>query len=120
MSIPPLTLYVIGWLTGIGLAPYVEQPVWAWLSFSALGLVGAVIARRKTSWRNLAIAIAMLGLGAARWASAQPAFDERFIATYNDSGAVTIEGIVVDEPDVRDTYTNLRVEADTLILEGAE
>ena len=120
MSIPPLTLYVMGWLTGIGLAPYVEQPVWVWLSFSALGLVGAVIARRKTAWRNLAIAIAMLGLGAARWASAQPAFDERFIATYNDSGAVTIEGIVVDEPDVRDTYTNLRVEADTLILEGAE
>jgi hypothetical protein len=29
---------------------------------------------------------------------------------------VIVEGVVVGEPDVQDKYTNLRVEADKLIL----
>ncbi|MBM3273076.1 DUF4131 domain-containing protein [Candidatus Kaiserbacteria bacterium] len=114
--VPPLTLYVIGWLTGIGLAPYVPLPLWAWLSLSALGLTSALIARRHGTRRNLAVAVVLFGLGAARWAWAQPTIDASFIAYYNDSGEATLEGYVIDEPDVRDTYVNLRVEADTLTL----
>ena len=37
-------------------------------------------------------------------------------AAYNDQQkSVTVEGVVVGEPDARDGYTNLRVEADRLI-----
>ena len=46
---------------------------------------------------------------------AQPYFDQTTLATYNDQlKSVTVEAIVVGEPDTRDAYTNLRVEADQL------
>ncbi len=118
--LPPLAVFTIGWLIGISLAPALSQPWWAWLALSGLGLVAAVLTRRDLRWRNLAIAIVMLGLGAARWVWAQPTFDESFIATYNDTGEVALEGVVVDEPDVRDTYMNLRVEVDSLQFKDAE
>ncbi len=114
LYLPPLAIFVIGWLIGIGLAPLLPQPWWAWLVVSAVGLIAAVITRRNLNWRNAAIAVVMLGLGAARWVWAQPAFDESFIATYNDAGEAAIEGIIIDEPDVRDTYVNLRIEVDSL------
>ena len=118
--LPPLAIFVIGWLIGIGLAPALNQPWPAWLVLSALGLIAAVLARRDANWRNVAIAVVMLGLGAARWVWAQPAFDETFVATYNDLGEAALEGIIVDEPDARDTYVNLRVEVDSLQLQAAE
>lgn len=107
--IPPLTIGVAGWLIGIGLAPVAPAPLWAWLSLSAVAVIGAWTARRRPAARVSAIALAMLGLGAARWTWAQPVFDESFIASYNDEGRVTLEGVVIDEPDVRDTYVNLRL-----------
>jgi hypothetical protein len=42
-----------------------------------------------------------------------PHFDQNSLATYNGSG-VTIEGVIVGPPDVRDTYLNLHVSADRL------
>jgi hypothetical protein len=42
--------------------------------------------------------------------------DQNTLTTYNDQQkSVTVEG-VVGEPDVRDTYTDLRVEADHLLI----
>ncbi len=117
--IPPLFVYVSGWLLGIALAPYLPQPVWVGLSLFGLGLFAAIVARRKVKLHPLAIVAVMFGLGAARWGWAQPVFDNSFIAAYNDKGAVTLEGVVVDEPDVRDTYVNLRVAVEALRLEGA-
>ncbi len=117
--LPPLALYTLGWLIGIGLAPGVPQPWWAWLLLSALAAAGAWLARRDQTIRNLAIAAVLLGLGAARWVVAQPTYDDSFIATYNDTGEAALEGVVIGEPDVRDTYVNLRLAADTLLLADA-
>ena len=42
----------------------------------------------------------------------QPHFDQTSLATYNDQQkSVIVEGLVVGEPDARDAYANLRVEA---------
>jgi len=117
--LPPLALYTTGWLIGIGIAPLVPQPLWAWGLLSGAGAVGAWLARRDAGIRNLALAIVMMGLGGNRWEWAQPVFDESFVASYNDKGFVTFEGVVVDEPDVRDTYVNLRVAVDILLPEEA-
>src|SRR5512136_1995410 len=58
-------------------------------------------------------------LGALRYNLAQPHLDQTSVATYNDQQkSVIVEGAVVGEPDVRDAYTNLRVEADWLIATG--
>jgi hypothetical protein len=40
-----------------------------------------------------------------------------FVVAYNDQQkSVIVEGLVVGEPDARDAYTNLRVEANKLII----
>jgi competence protein ComEC len=116
---PPLAIYTIGWLIGIGIAPLVPQPLWAWGLLSGAGAGGAWLARRDPGMRNFALAVVMLGLGAIRWGWAQPVYDESFVGTYNDKGFVTFEGVVIDEPDTRDTYVNLRVAIDTLLPDGA-
>jgi len=55
-------------------------------------------------------------LGALRYNLAHPHFDQTSVSTYNDQQrSLVVEGVVVGEPDVRDAYTNLRVEADKLI-----
>ena len=43
-----------------------------------------------------------------------PHFDQNSLSTYNGIGVVTIEGVIDGPPDVRDTYINLRVNADRL------
>jgi len=54
-------------------------------------------------------------LGAARYQSVQPVLEPDFIAWYNDlDGEVTLEGYLVKPADMRDSYTNLRVEVDRL------
>ena len=39
---------------------------------------------------------------------------------YTDQGWVTLWGTVVGEPEVRDTYTNLRLAVDRVQIEGEE
>jgi competence protein ComEC len=56
-------------------------------------------------------------LGALCYNLAQPRFDLTAVATYNDQAkSVIVEGVVVADPDARDKYTNLRVEADHLFI----
>jgi hypothetical protein len=56
-------------------------------------------------------------LGALRYTLALPRFDERSISNHNGRGRVLLTGVVIAEPDVRDTYTNLRLRAETLAQE---
>ncbi|MBM3143831.1 MAG: DUF4131 domain-containing protein [Chloroflexi bacterium] len=57
-----------------------------------------------------------LTLGAARYQASLPDLaDPRFIAHYNDTGqTMMVTGVVIDFPDVRDTYINLRIETERL------
>jgi len=61
-------------------------------------------------------------LGILRFNISAPlqSFDEGHVAYYNDQGWVKIEGVVSGEPDVRDTYTNLRVAVSRLEVDGQE
>jgi competence protein ComEC len=59
--------------------------------------------------------------GTVRFSLALPRFDAHFLATYNDVGWVALEGVIVGEPDERESYTNLRVRAEKLTLpDGVE
>ena len=56
-------------------------------------------------------------VGALRFNLAQPHFDSSALATYDDQPqSVIVESTVIGEPDTRDKYTNLRVEADKLSI----
>jgi len=106
----------LGWITGIWAAAQINQPWWAWLILAGLAGGGLYFWRAETPLRLPLICAIALGLGGVRYQLAQPVYDPSFLATYNEVGEVVLEGIVWDEPDVRDTQTNLRVRVDTLLL----
>jgi competence protein ComEC len=60
---------------------------------------------------------AIFAIGGSIWFTLRsPRFDQNSLSTYNGIGTVTIEGVIDGPPDVRDTYINLRVNADRLTL----
>lgn len=118
--LPPLTLFVIGWLIGIGVAPLIEVSVWVWVALGIVAVLAAAVSRNHVIARTALITFAFLTFGGARYLSSQPSlFDPNFIASYNDGDALTIEGIVVDEPDVRDAAINLRLQVESVRVKNS-
>lgn len=117
-----LVYITIAWLAGIVLGRASTLDWWVWLLLLAPASLGIVIARkgseqhRLNPWGILFVCLAGLSLGAARLIIAQPTFGPADLASYNDQGFVTVEGIVIDAPDVRDNHINLLVRAETLTL----
>ena len=112
----------LAWLAGIALAGNLPNtfPLFIWLLAGALSLFGLLLSRGQRSKRLLFGCVLLLVLGAARYTLAVPAFDEDNLAYYNDGGFVSIEGLIIDAPDVRDTQTNLRLRATSITLEDGQ
>lgn len=109
MRLPYLAL---GWCTGIVLAANagLRLPI-LWLALSVVLLLLAWKTRRIELW-----ALMFLALGALRMAAVPSTSG---IAAYNDLGGMTIEGVVVAEPDRRDDRVQLRIAAETVTRAGA-
>ena len=74
--------------------------------------------RDRTLRLSAVCALALL-CGALRYQVALPHFDDPdVLAHYNDSGAITLEGTICRYPDVRDTWTDLVLDAEQLHKEG--
>ena len=114
-----MTLVYLGiaWLAGIALAAWLTSPAWLLGLAALIPLAGFLLWRESHRARLLSICGLTLLLGGGRYLLAQPHFDDRSLVTYNDQGWGILTGIVAAEPDVRATYTNLRVQADTITLE---
>src|SRR5215207_5933041 len=110
-----LILLVLGWTAGILFAASLPQRSPAlWLILSVLCLLIFFL------WRHLPIRFALLipvafSLGALRLSLA-PANSP--IAALNNTGGLTIEGVVTAPPEQRDTGTRLRLAADTVTQAG--
>jgi competence protein ComEC len=109
------------WLIGIAAARYVNLPL-ELIGFPAvLPLAGLILWKEDAKARRIAACGLFLLLGSARYALSLPNLsDPGHIAAYRDQGEVTLWGKVAGEPDVRDTYTNLRVAVDRVEIEDAE
>jgi competence protein ComEC len=108
------------WLLGICLAS-LTQPPGALLALAALiPLAGLILWRENPRVRLASVCALALILGAWRYSSTIPHFDEGSLAYYNEQGWVKLTGVVSGEPDVRDTYTNLRVATESLALGDQE
>jgi len=111
-----LVTLAVAWSVGIALAEMINLP---WQALPVLGLVGflgLVLWREERRVRLGSFCVLMLALGAGRFLLAVPHFDEASLATYNDAGWATLEGVIVAEPDERENYTGLRVQAEYLTL----
>jgi competence protein ComEC len=114
-----MTLFYLGlaWLAGIALARWLDPPLPVLGLLVVPALAAVLLWRRERGPRLAALcALAMLA-GAARLLWATPHFGPDDLATYNDQGQVRLVGVVTDEPDVRDTYQNLRLRAESLVLD---
>src|SRR5690606_1310985 len=110
-----LVYIALGWTAGIILAANsTTQFPLIWLALVVLALIAAGLLWRD--WRVLALTLVAFTLGGLRF-SLVPTTSP--IAAYNNLGGLTIEGVVVDEPDIRDYYTILRVAAETVTRAGS-
>ncbi len=110
-------IYVaLAWTFGLVVAHSASVSASAWLVLAVQVTAVAFIVRRSRTYGFIAFVAAMGALGALRMAvypSGSP------LAVYNNSGGLTIEGVVSAAPDARDTVVQLQVAADTLIRAGA-
>ena len=112
----PFVYFGIGWLIGIWAASALQLPTEVFLALTIVPSVGFFLwrtdRRAKLIWIGMIFAIA----GGVRYNLALPHFDQNSLATYNNIGEATIDGVVDADPDIRDTYINLRVNADRITL----
>jgi competence protein ComEC len=105
----------LAWLTGIAAARAAQLVTWQWLVLAACCLAAILLLRRTRTYRDLFLTLMIFTLGAARASATQRPLDPEHVAHYNDQDCkVSLIGVVIDSPDVRDTYTGLRLQVDSL------
>jgi competence protein ComEC len=126
----PLLWLSLAFLIGIVLAYQLGWVLATWLVLAGLALLWLLLRRLPlrrprvlTSLGSspfpipipLPALLLALALGAARYTLAQPRFDSSSLASYNDRDQTFIlEGVLVQPPDERDTYSLLRLRVDRL------
>jgi competence protein ComEC len=106
------------WLTGIAAAHYLSPPLPLIGLLAILPLAALLLWRDDAEVRRIAACGLFLLLGSARYTLSLPNLsDPGHIAAYRDQGWITLQGRMVGEPDVRDTYTNLRLAVDRVQVE---
>ncbi len=106
-----LVYLALGWCAGVLLANSGLHLPLLWL--------GAAVMFALFAWRVRQIetvALLLFALGGLRMAVTPVTSD---LAAYNDLGGMTINGIVVGEPDRRDDRVQLRLAADTVTRAGS-
>ena len=108
----------LAFLGGIAVNAKLHPPLDAWLTLAFLLILLTWLLpfnrSRSFKWTVTASMIAML-LGAARFHFSTHTLNPSDVAWYNDRKyEVLVTGYIVEPPDYRDTYTNLRVEATEL------
>jgi len=112
-------LYVsCAWVAGIFLGSKISPPLLA----LALGLIPfALIPFIPGSKKTLILAglclFALFG-GGLHFPSSLPPVDEHSLCFYNDTGIIEIQGMVAEEPDIRDRYCLLTFSASEIIVNG--
>ncbi|GAB4275182.1 MAG: DNA internalization-related competence protein ComEC/Rec2 [Candidatus Promineifilaceae bacterium] len=104
--------WTIAWMAGIWLASVLGWPMAVWGGTAVSCTVAALFLRRQKQVALLLVTLAAAGFGGVRYLWAQPVINETHIASYNEGDYVTVTGVVIDEPDIRDDLVNLRVAAE--------
>lgn len=115
-----LVYITLSWLAGIALTRADVAPLWVLMLPAVLGLISLVWLRDDHRARIVAACLVALSLGAGRMMLAEPTIDEHHVASFNDTGSIRVQGVVIDAPDVRDTHTNLHVRVTGRVLDDSE
>ncbi|MCC7161356.1 MAG: ComEC/Rec2 family competence protein [Anaerolineae bacterium] len=113
-----LILLVAGWVIGIVLAASLELPTAVWLLLSAIPLGYLLLFWKDERLRLWHFVLIFLVLGALRFQLALPGEPELELAQFNEQGRASLVGVVVDEPDVRQTQTLVKVRVSKIQTAG--
>jgi competence protein ComEC len=123
----PLLWVSLAFIAGILLAKLASLPLYVWLIFAFLTLVAVIFLRRSTYKLSnihafehvkatpttlllISACVIALFIGAARYQVTVPKLSVSQIAWFNDRDYdILVTGTLVEPPDYRDTYTNLRL-----------
>ncbi len=112
----PLVYWSTGWFIGIALASALHLPIELLLPTFLVPVIGLLLWKGNQHARLIGISLLFAVCGGIWFTLRSPHFDQNSLSTYNGIGTVTLEGVIDAPPDVRDTYINLRVNADRVIL----
>jgi competence protein ComEC len=107
-----LIYLALGWCAGIvlsGSAP-LHQPL-AWGGLSLAGLMALTLIWRQQRFRWWGLVLVAFALGGLRYSFTPVSSD---LAGFNNTGGLTLSGVVIAEPDVRDDRVLLRVQAESV------
>ena len=115
----PLLWISLSFISGIVLASFLSLPTWAWILISAFCLLLFLFLRSLSSrfiLHPLSLLLPVfLFLGSAYYQFRQPNIDAFHIAFYNDRNYdLLITGSLSEPPDYRDSYTNLKLNVESL------
>ena len=122
---PPLVLIAVAWIAGLVLAhswPFVaEIELLSLALLSLIPLAWTILWHRDRDMRLSGVCTLALLAGICRYQTHLPNLDDpSFVAHHNEQGWTSVVGTVRGYPDVRDTHTLLRVDAESVQLEGQE
>ncbi len=107
-----LFCFSMAWLAGIGISRAVSIDSIQWSVLAGISLAALLLFRRNLLSRSIFSLTLLFSLGGLRYVTSLPRIYTNHVASHNDRGMpVTIEGIIVTSPDLRDAYTGLKIEA---------
>ncbi|MGQ9904450.1 MAG: ComEC/Rec2 family competence protein [Anaerolineae bacterium] len=109
----PFAIIIFAFAAGIWFTAQFPVPVWLGVAVLALAVSTAIVVRRNPTAAWAAAFVALLAAGSLRYTLSLPD-PANSIAAYNGQ-FVALEGVVVEEPDVRLNDTRLRVETRRLV-----
>lgn len=109
-----LVYLVVAWVAGILVAQTMRPGVEVWLAGGAVCLLLAIAYRAERPLRLAFILAMTFSFGAARHAWHQRPHDANHITRHVDSGFVTVVGVIVRTPEIRENLVNLTVRVETL------
>lgn len=108
-----------GWVVGILAASFLKLPTEVWLILLLLPLGYLFLFWRNLPLRKWHFVILCFVLGALRYQMALPEDIAQPLKQFNEQGAASLIGIVVSEPDVRQSQTLVRVDVSKIQTNSA-
>ena len=107
--------FSLAWLAGIGISRSASLSPTHWLILAGCSSAALLAFRRNANTRLLFLLALLWTLGGLRYTTSIPEFGPDHIASYNDRhNRLTIEGVIVASPDIRDKYSGLKIEVEAV------
>lgn len=113
-----LIYLVAGWVVGILTASFLKLPTQVWLLLALLPLGYLALFWRDLALRKWHLVLVFMILGALRYQLALPDEISQQLKQFNEQGNASLIGVVVAEPDVRQTQTLVRVDVSKIQAHG--